>query len=77
MTIDTVQGQQPYYQQKWTKLMTLSFASCSAAGGATGANCPGPQCKEALKQCRTCSRSVRQSHSSLAFLRGWFCCIFD
>ena len=33
MTIDTVQGQQPCYQQKWTKLMTLSFASCSAADG--------------------------------------------
>ena len=30
-------------------------------GGATGAVCPGPQCKGAPKQCRTCSNKIRSS----------------
>ena len=40
-------------------------------GGQQGQFAPGPQCKGAPKQCQ------RQSHSSLASLRGWFHCIFD
>ena len=38
-------------------------------GGQQGQFAPGPQ---APNQCWTCSRSVRQSHSSLASLKGCF-----
>ena len=41
-------------------------------GGRQRQFAPGPQCKGAPKQCRTCSRSVRQSHSSRASLRVGF-----
>ena len=57
----------------------LTSPQCRRQGGQQGKFAPGPQCKGAPKQCRTCSNKI---HSSVTVQSGFFKglvfrCIFD
>ena len=61
-----------------SKLWDRFWAVLPTVGGQQGQFVPGPQCKGAPEQCRTCSNTMRSSVTlQSSFLRAWFCCIFD